>query len=1319
MSRKRPNKFYVFVLLLIACTGMTVHAKTDVSLVMSDVNSRTAVEAVQEVYARHPGLKDTIQFRTYAAQNIDQEQLAKIGDSRIALVFMFDRTIARRLQDALTRVVNQGGAVYTLDYLFPGRHQELGFQVDKKVRSYYDARRPENMADALLYVLKHELGTDVKYDDPDPYPEIGIYDHHEDRIFEDVEAYRKHYAGTRHGYDRDDPWVGLIFYVSDLAGGQMDIIDALLTRLEKAGLNVIPAYGYPSEKVLETIFLRGDAGCSVDVIVSTAMKFGVNPEQSGRLLQAIDAPIINAISLYSQSAEEWHDSGVGLTINERTWQIAKPEMAGLIQPTVVGSKENRRDASTGSRYVAKTPIDQRVRRVVDRVQSWLRLRNTPERNKRIAVIYYNYPPGKQNIGASYLNVLPGSLWNILQKLKSAGYDVEGAPQSAHKLKQAVFHHRNLGNWAPAELDAFVRQYDPPRVSMETYRGWLKTLPPEFVERVRKKWGPPEESDVMVWTDENGQKHLVIPALQYGNIMLTAQPPRGWSQNLTSLYHDTKIPPHHQYVAFYLYMKKQFDAHALVHVGTHGTHEWLPGKEAGLEAADAPEALIQDIPNIYPYIVDDVGEGIQAKRRGQAVIIDHMTPPLDRSTLNPELRRLSGLIKDYNVAVHKSQRVAEKHLETIRQMAAEKGILKDLGLKDIEGDEDLEELEHYLKRLKEKATPFGLHTFGQIPEEKFRRSTARAIVESGNTLSPEKQKERLEEIDRRIVDSARRELDSLIAGLDGRYVPAGQGNDPIRNPDSLPTGKNFYSFDANRVPSPETYELGAERATELIEGYLERHEELPSKLTFTLWAVETIRHEGVTESQIMNLMGIRPTWDERGKVTGVEAIPREELGHPRLDVVMVPSGLYRDLFSNLMHLLDKAVSRAREQREADNILRSNIMSLRRRLVDQGIKREKASRLASVRMFTEETGSYGTGLCDVIPSSHSWEDEEEVAGVYFMRMGHLFGQGFWGNESVDGKTEGVDKKTAKRLLKKALSGTKMSVHSLSSSVYATLDNDDFFQYLGGTALAVRTLDGESPELYVSDMSNPNSSRQVPLERVMGAEMRSRYLNPKWIDEMLAEGYSGSRFVDRVVEHLWGWQVTAPKVVGDAKWQEMYETYVKDKYNLDVKQRMKDAGNGWAHQSIVARMLEVVRKGYWKPDRKVVERLAREYARSVEQEGLACCDHTCNNPALTEYTAQVMASVPGLKNRAKEFKQSLDDIKKVSASVASQRGEKKRQKKKTSSPSPDSSAGDMKQVQGYEMEKTTSSGASSAPIPYTFLVGFLTFLGLVAWGWKRRDR
>ncbi len=714
----------------------------------------------------------------------------------------------------------------------------------------------------------------------------------------------------------------------------------------------------------------------------------------------------------------------------------------------------------------------------------------------------------------------------------------------------------------------------------------------------------------------------------------------------------------------------------------------------------------------------------------AVIIDHMTPPFDKAGMNKELKELTALINDYNVAKGKSLSLAESKLDEINKLAKKTGILTDLknppippltkggkGGFEIKTDEEIEELEHYIKEISEKQTPFGLHTFGKAPDEKYRKSTAEAILSIEKGLSDEERAKRIADYEQRIIQSGKRELDSFIAALSGRYIPAGQGNDPIRNPDSLPTGKNFYSFDPTKIPSKGTYEMGVRLAKELIEGYKQRHGIYPDKLSFILWSTETIRHEGVMQSQIMYLMGIKPKWDERGRIIGVEAIPRSELGRPRIDVTIVPSGLFRDLFSNLMDLLDKAVTLAKEQDEEDNLVRQNVLKTKKMLMEKGITEDKAEKLASVRLFTAPPGAYGTNVDTVIPMSNTWDNEKQVADVYFMRMSHMYGQGFWGNK-VSSEELGVksEEDVSLTLFKNALSGSKIAVHSRSGNVFATLDNDDFFQYLGGTAMAIRSVDGKTPEVYVTNMSNPKMPKQETLEKFMGREMRSRYLNPEWIKAMMKEGYAGARFVDKVVEHLWGWQVTVPEAVDAAKWNEMYETYVLDRNGLNIKEMFRQSKNMWAYQSIVARMLETVRKDYWKPDKKVVEVLAREYAESVKEVGLACCDHTCNNPLLSKFTGSVLMSVPGveagLKSRVQGFMKALDTVRSSESGIRNQRTESKTGNKQLA---PD---GKGKKVEGYEMQDINSqAGTSSAPIPYLFIAGFLFFLGLIMLGWRKR--
>jgi len=1311
-----PSRVIRFTLLVIALSLLPVGiARGDVrkvSLILADVQSRAAVEAVRILHEEHPELRGKVSVHLFFRQGLGKQNLSPVRQSRLVFIFIMGREIFDAVSPDLEAAAGNGARIYGFGGTLEDDHRKMGIVTDEKVTEYYRAGGRRNLAAMILYALKKDLGLDVSYDEPEKSPLFGIYEHRTGKVFPDVDAYKKNCPSCRKGR----PWVGVVFNRSSLEYGQSKPLDALLERLEGKGFNVLPVYGFPSAAAVERFFFDSGGKRRISVLVTLGMKVGVNPGTAGPLFTRLNVPVLNAVTLHSQSREAWEKSPVGLDIFERAWQIGNPEMTGVIQPTVIASQERMTDPETGMAYVEERPVPERIDRLVERIRAWTNLREKPNREKRIALIYYNYPPGKQNIGASCLNVLPGSLWEIAKRLKAEGYDLGNQEIDADTLFHDVHRFgRNIGNWARGELDRLVRTGRPVLIPVEIYRRWFEELPEKLKTSVIKSWGPPESCNIMTWTGAGGAKYIVIPAVGYGNLLLAPQPSRGWEQDPKKIYHDVALPPHHQYLAFYLWLKKGFQADAVAHMGTHGTLEWLSGKEVGFSAQDPPEALIRDLPNVYPYIVDNVGEGTQAKRRGMAVIIDHMTPPFDKAGLNKELRDLASLISDYAAAKEKSPLLAGTKIEEINRLAKKTGLLTDLNLKEVRTEEEAETLEHYIKEIAEKQTPFGLHTFGKAPEEKYRRATAEAVVSIEKNLTGEERQKRIAGIEARIVQGARRELDSFMAALSGRYVPAGRGNDPIRNPDSLPTGKNFYSFDPTRVPAKATYETGVKLAGDLLAGYRQRHGVCPDKLTFNLWAVETMRNEGVMESQIMHLLGVRPKWDERGRVIGVEAVSRGELGRARIDVTVVPSGLYRDLFPNLMDLLDKAVSLAKRQDEKDNILRSNILRTKAMLMQKGIAGDRAERLASVRIFTEPPGAYGTNLDKAVVLSNTWDRERQVADVYFMRMSHLYGQGFRGDK-IEGEpsASGVREDISLTLLKNALSGSKMAVHCRSSNVFATLDNDDVFQYLGGTAMAIRAVDGKTPEVYVTNLSNPTMPRQETLEKVMGREMRSRYLNPQWIKAMMTEGYAGARLIDKVVEHLWGWQVTVPEAVDAAKWNEMYETYVLDRNGLNVKEMFRQAGNPWAYQSLVARMLETVRKSYWKPDRKVVETLAGEYAESALEAGLACCDHTCNNPLLSKYTAGVLLSVPGLAERAKGFMKALDRVRTPDAG-----GQKSDLKAKGGDGRKTAPGGKAGFVEGYEMQDLNGGGASSAPIPYLFLGGFLFFVGLLAWGWRRSAR
>lgn len=1095
-----------------------------------------------------------------------------------------------------------------------GVSARLGLREDPALAAYADAGGDYNLANMLRLALQRDHGFPGRAAAPKPLPQVAAWDMRSGRLFEQWDDYASAYLAQRPRAAAALPWVGLVINRGQATGGSEDNVKAIAQALEKRGFNVAPVYGFPSTVPVERFFLDAQGRARVAAVVALGMKLGNVPDKIGPVLERLNVPLVNGIVLYKASRAEWEASPLGLDHFERLWQVGGPEFAGIVAPTVVASKERRKDTTTGLEYVAEVPIPERVGRLADRVRKWVDLAVLPERNKRIALLYYNYPPGRQNVGASYLNVMPRSLWQILTRLEAEGYDTQGRPASEQALFDHLIEHgTNVTDTTPGALAALVASGQAVLWPVAEYRRHFDAQPAALREAMVKGWGEPEKAQTMVWRDRAGKPFFVFPAQRFGKLLFAPQPERGWG-DVKKMYHDVALPPHHQYLAFYLWLQKDFKVHAMVHVGTHGTHEWLPGKEVGFTAADPSEVMVGDVPQAYPYSVDVVGEGLQAKRRGMAAVISHMTPPFDKAGLNPDLVKLHGLFDDHGVARQQSVSATAANLVQLDAQARKMGLLKDIGLEALRNSADVDALHDHLHDIESTQTPFGLHTFGVAPSEARRNATAEAMVDrAADGADPFAKAAALSAL---MLASARAELDALVAALDGRYVGAGVGGDPLRSPGSLPTGRNFYGFDPARIPTSAVYEQGATMAAALLADYQHRNGQPPGRLLFNLWSGETMRHGGVLESQILALMGVKPTWDHFGRISGVEVIPRQQLGRPRVDVVITPSGLYRDALPTLMLLLDKAMSAVKALPEDDNPIRANVQRTTQALLARGVEPALAERLAAVRQFTDPPGAYGTGLDNVIRASNTWSNEAQVAEVYFNRMGHLFGQGFWGDQPTapDGTSLAID------VFKLALKDVKAVLHSRTSNLYGTLDNDDVFQFLGGAALAVRQVNGSSPETLMVNLAEPGRERVETLDRFMGRELRSRYLNPAWIDAMLKEGYAGARLISQVVDNLWGWQVTVPEAVDAAKWQEMYETYVQDKHRLDIRQRFSDAKNALAYQALVDRMLVAVNKGYWQPAPAVVAALNEANRQAIAEAGVACDRTSCSSAEVTRIAEQL---------------------------------------------------------------------------------------------------
>ncbi len=1062
---------------------------------------------------------------------------------------------------------------------------------DNKIIQYFSFPCIKNTENLLEYVLYGKFSPPVKI------PEAFLAHPDSDKIFTSTEDYLKWYKSSKH-YNPDGFWIGITYYKPMVNDG---LISEIVKRFEKAGINVIVSYSFPDYIGVRKFYLNKKVKTSA--IIGISFKFSASLDEKGKnTLKELNAPIYNAISLFQSSKEQWEISDIGLTPFEVSFQISLPELGGLIEPTVIGSKEKIYDSDLKKYIYISRMIDYQVDYLIKRIKKMHELQIKPNKDKKIAIIYYNHHPGKQNIGASYLNVMK-SLSVILNKLREKGYSIPKNIKLDYETlkKEMLLSGRNVGNYAPGEIVKLVKSNKVVLLPISEYKKWIKNVPYNFIEPVYKKWGKPEDSKIMVY-----KGNFIIPMVKISkNVIILPQPSRGWGQDPIKMYHDVTLPPHHQYVAVYLWLKKEFRADCLINLGTHGTHEWMPGKQAGTIYWDNGDFLMQDIPLLYPYIMDDIGEAIQAKRRGRGIILSHLTPVIKKGNLFDKYLKLQEKIQEYNTALHKDRELANEKFKSLKKLVNETGILNDLRMKKFT-ENDVEKIEHYLIDLKQQNLPYGLHTYGYISDNSS-KEFALTLKDRYPDLKINFQK--------LLKLSAKNEIDNLINGLNGKFIPPGAGNDPLRNISALPTGRNLYAFDSAKIPSKEAFELGKKLVCKGIDKYKKEHNgEYPEKVEIILWAVETCRDEGIAISQALYYMGIKPVWDKKDRVIGVTVIPAKVLNHPRIDVLLQPSGLFRDMFPNIIKLLDKAVRMAKNQQDIENFIKKHSIEIKKKLVKMGYSEKEAEELSSIRIFSEPPGAYGTMTSELTGNSGLWDNDTQIGEVFINRLSYGYSQKFWG-------------KPLKKIYRLNAKDVNVVVHTLSTELYGTMDNDDFFQYAGGAVLAVRTITGKSPELYVSRSSNPENVYVEDINRTIGKEFRMRYTNPEWIKGMIKEGYAGAREISNFVEYMWGWQVTVPKAINNKKWLETYKVYVKDRYKLGLK-KFFSKENPWAYQSITARMLEAVRKGYWKPDKKIVQKLAVDYALNVVNHGVACCDHTCNNPMLNQMVVNII-SVPGVLN------------------------------------------------------------------------------------------
>lgn len=1277
------------VALLLLSLGLATPAQAlRLAYLCSDGLSGQTLEAYRALLKEHPELQGKLELRlatesAWAA--LKRDDLLKAD---VLVLDMMNQHLVERFKadfkvDLIPTVAARGKVLAVGSGLLPeSAYAAQGALLDPEAKAYWSGQGFDNHLNLMKRALTLAGVAGLQTQPPKAHPDFGYYypDHPRGRIFStwaEFEAWHRQSGKLK----ANAPWIAVGFYSSSYYSGETEPIDGAVAGIERGGANALPVFGYPGAVAFERLLRDEQGRPRADAALAFLFRFADYEAQ--KALGRLGIPIINCISLYGRSESEWRASDQGLSLFEGTFQVAVPELAGLLAPTVVGSQERERDAQSGAMISRRKAIPERVERAVARALRLVALRRKANHDKRLALLFYNYPPGKAGVGASYLNVAE-SISNIVKRLAAEGYDVGGkTPSGEEVLAEIMKKARNVAGHAPGELRALVQEGGAILVGWKDYQRWLGSMDARFKAKAVKDWGEASKGGPM-FLEQDGEKKLVIPVIQWGKLAVLPQPARGWGEDLSKLYHAQDLAPPHNYIGVYAWLRQGYKADALIHLGTHGTLEWLDGKSIGLEDADAPEALIADLPNVYIYNVDVVGEGLVARRRSAAALVDHMIPPLKQGGLYAKYSELSELISDQHLSQSKHEELSSALAEEVRIRALALGLDKDLGW-DLsrEGtlnDLRLHQLEDYLSTLKSQNIPYGLHRFGWVPDEGLRASTAQAVAEADESLSPSKREALKAEMDRRIQASGPRELDSLMLALRGGYLPGGNGNEPVRNPDAYPTGKNFYGVDPDKVPKKASYKLGVRLADQMLKEHFEKHGKYPEKVSFVIWGDETMRHEGVIEAQIFHLLGTRPVWNERGKVVDVELIPRRELGRPRVDIVIACAA--EGMFNNVTLLMDKAVQLVKRLEEPDNAVRRHFLATRDELMRRGYTREQADKRAGVRIFDEPPGRYNLNTSRMTEASGTWDSDKVIADDYLRKMGHGYGNGFWGEPMED-------------VFREALKGTEKVVHSNSTALYGTLDNDDFFMYAGGLALAVRSLDGKSPEVLVTNVRDPRKPEMSSLDKFMGLEFRSRYVNPTWIQGMKKEGYAGAGEMRAFVEYLWGWQVTVPESVDAAKWQEVYEVYVEDKHAQDLPKFFEEK-SPYAFQDMSGRLVESIRKGYWKPTQAVRDRLVREYTQSVAKHGVSCSDTVCANPKLAKAVGEwaQTAGVPVPVQQA--FKRAIE--KATGKSIEGQAQAMDRFVKQTAQSLQERSEqaaagpGKTKQVVGYVMEQFEATKAAT---------------------------
>ena len=1014
---------------------------------------------------------------------------------------------------------------------------------------YWLAGSEENLANLVRLLVdryatgpRNVLQGTLRAAAPVQYPDVGLYHPQASgRIVDRVDHLpRGGVAGT----------VGVLLLRSYVLSGNAGHYDGVIAALEARGLRVIPAFasGLDSRPAIDRYFKR-DGVPAVDAIVSlTGFSLVGGPAYNDAsaaeaILAGLDVPYVAAHPVEFQTLAQWQEDPRGLLPVEATMMVAIPELDGAIWPMTFGGRCGRSqsenkcpgcDGKTCSRDMVSHP--ERANALAARVAKLVQLRRTARRDRRVALVLFNFPPNAGATGtAAYLSVF-ASLHNTMRALRDAGYSLD-VPDTVDALRQGILN----GNAARFGADANVAARVPAdsHVRRETH-----------LAEIERQWGPAPGRAL------SDGSSLFILGQQFGNVFVGVQPAFGYEGDPMRLLFEHGFAPTHAFSAFYRWIREDFAAHAVLHFGTHGALEFMPGKQAGLSAACWPDRLIGDLPNFNFYACNNPSEGMLAKRRAGAALISYLTPPVTHAGLYRGLLDLKASLDRWRAMPPDADEAQRADLAKLVMAQATAVDLGPAAAEQGAAAAEIEQLGAALLELEYTLIPHGLHVIGEPPDAAQR---AELLDAAG------------------ITDAARRglldallaedhELPAVIHALDGGYLRPAPGGDVLRNADVLPTGRNLHGFDPFRLPSAFALHDGAQQAERLIARHMSDGNTLPETIAMVLWGTDNLKTEGGPIAQALWLMGAAPRYDSYGRLSGAKLVKLAELGRPRIDVVITLSGIFRDLLPLQTKLLAEAalLAATADEPDSENFIRKHALAFQ--AIHGGPLAD-----AALRVFGNADGTYGANVNQLIGNG-AWNDEDELAEAYVRRKGFAYG--------TDGRP-----RSRQDVLGHVLAGVEVTYQNLDSIELGVTTVDHYFDTLGGISRAVRRArGGTASQVYIGDQTRGDGMVRSIAEQV-ALETRTRALNPTWYEGLLKHGYEGVREIEAHVTNTLGWSATTGEV---APWvyQQIAETYV---LNDDMRERLA-ALNPTASARIANRLIEAQERSYWAPDDATLAALRR---------------------------------------------------------------------------------------------------------------------------------